>query len=149
MAKPLNHTPTPVATDTAHDELQDLLETLHTSGTLRVLNGLFGQFEDVSIIAAQQLDTPGGRNGLSNILLLLQLLGSLDADHVEDFLKATEQGLGAARERINGDAPSLLGLVGALKDEDVRRGLAALLTFLKVLGRSLHNGPNELQRKDH
>jgi hypothetical protein len=33
---------------TAHDEFNDLIETLHDSGTLRVLNGFFGRLGAVN-----------------------------------------------------------------------------------------------------
>lgn len=136
MAKPITYDPPPPPPiDTAADELADLLQTLHESGTLRALNGLFGQFEQVSEVIAKGLDSEGGRNGLSNLFQLVKFLGELDADHVEVFLKGTEKGLAAGRARLqHGEAPSLLGLFTLLRDEDTRRGLAAVLTLLQSLG---------------
>lgn len=138
MAQPLEYHPY-IRTDvSAQEELEDLLETLHESGVLRFLNGLAGQSAAVTEVAVQQIDTPEGRNAMTNGLALLRLLTDLDGDSTKTFVAATKEGLEAAQYSLKGEPPSLVGLVGTFRDPDVRRGLNALLTFLAGLGRHLN-----------
>jgi uncharacterized protein YjgD (DUF1641 family) len=144
MAQPLDfalpEAPPPVAEFGPADDLARLLETLHSSGTLRVLNGLFARFEAVSAVALAGLDTPEGRRGLANLLLLGKLLGSVDSDGLDRFVVALDRGLTAAGARLQekDDPPGTLSTLNRLRDPDVRRGLDAVLTLLGTLGRELH-----------
>ena len=65
MAQPLPYDPPPAPPGqdafTAADDLARLLETLHTSGTLRVLNGLLARFQDVMAVVLAGLDSDAGR----------------------------------------------------------------------------------------
>lgn len=125
---------------TAEDDLKRLLETLHTSGTLRVLNGLLGQFQGVMAVLLEGLNSDAGRNGLANVLILAKLLGRLDADGMDRFAAALDRGLAAAGERLDDkdDAPGTLTVLKKLRDPDVRRGLDAVLTLVGTLGAQLH-----------
>ena len=81
---------------TAADDLARLLETLHTSGTLRVLNGLVSQFQEVMAVVLDGLNTDEGRNGLANLLVLAKLLGRIDADGLDRFVAALDRALADA-----------------------------------------------------
>lgn len=147
MARPISYAPPPAPVeDTPHEALERLLQTLHESGTLRLLDGLVGQAQDVGAVLAGRLDTPGGRNALSTLLLLVQALGRLEPDHVQAFLTGTEKGLAAAHASFKTDPPGLLQLFGVLKHEDTRRGLHALLVLLQTLGNHLHDPRLPAQR---
>lgn len=125
----------------AADDLARLLETLHTSGTLRAVNGLLAQFQDVAAVALKGLNTDEGRTGLANLLTLAKLLGQIDADGLDRFVAALERALGAAGERLDeqDDAPGTLSVLGKLRQPEVRRGLDAALTLLGSLGSQLHD----------
>lgn len=146
MAQPLAYTPPPSPPGqdafTAADDLARLLETLHTSGTLRVLNGLVAQFSDVVAVVLKGLDTDAGRTGLANVMVLGKLLGHIDADGLDRFAVALERALSAAGERIahdpDDDAPGTFAVLKKLRDPEVRRGLDAALTLLGTLGAQLH-----------
>lgn len=144
MASPLEYTYPPGTpgqqTFTAEDDLARLLETLHTSGTLRALNGVLARFEDVTEVVLDGLDTDGGRNGLSNLLILAKLLGRIEADGMDRFVVALDRALEAAGHRITEeeDAPGVFGTLKKLRDPSVLRGLDAVLTFLGALGTQLH-----------
>ena len=131
-------------TFTAQDDLARLLETLHTSGTLRAVNGLVAQGQGVAAIALEHIDTPEGRNGLANALLLVKLLGQLDADGTARVLAAVDSGLEAAGERIASpeDPPSTLALLAKLRQPEVRRGLDAALALLGTVGAQLAAPPD-------
>ncbi len=144
MAQPLAYEPPPAPPGqdafTAADDLARLLDTLHQSGTLRLLNGLLAQIQDVSAVALGGLNTDEGRNGLANLLVLAKLLGRIDADGLDRFVAALDRGLADAAERLadTDDPPGTLSVLGQLRQPDVRRGLDAVLTLLGTLGRQLH-----------
>ena len=138
MAQPLKYIPEAQTEVTAQEELDHLIETLHEHGMLRTLDGLFGKFPEVMEVLVAQLDTPGGRNALSNLAALSMGLTALNPDHVNDFRLSTERSLGAARESLKDEPPGLLALFRQLNDPEVRRGLNALLVFLHTLGKDLH-----------
>lgn len=144
MAEPLKYTPTaPPTTETAHEELEDLIETLHESGTLRVLNGFFGQFDDVTEVALEQLTTPSGMQAVSNLAILMKGLTNVDPDHLETFQEGTQEGLEAARESLKEKPPGMFKLTRQFGDRDTRRGMHAALTLLQTLGRHLHENLDE------
>lgn len=145
MSAPLDYDypPGPPGQDafTAEDDLARLLETLHTSGTLRTLNGLLAQVQDVMAVVLAGLNTDEGRAGLANLLTLVKLLGKLDADGVDRFVVALDRALGAAGERLDetADSPGTLTLLRKLRQPEVRRGLDAALTLVGALGTQLHD----------
>ena len=147
MAQPLEYVPAQLpgeAAFTAADDLARLVETLHASGTLRVLNGLFGRLDAVAGVALGPLDTPEGRNGLANLVVLAKALGRIDPERLDGFMTALDRGLDAAGRRLDApdDPPGTLATLGKLRDRDVRRGLDAVLTLLGTLGAELHReGP--------
>ena len=124
---------------TPEDDVARLVRTLHDSGTLRAVNGLLAQFAEVNAVLLEQLDTEEGRNGLSNVLILLRGLGHVDSDGTDRFVKALTAGLGAAGERLkkNDDPPNMLKLAAKLREPEVRRGLDAMLTLVGTLGKEL------------
>lgn len=87
-----------------------------------------------------------------NVIDLLSLLSDAvdmsDDAMIQKLMKAYEEGVGAAwslgnaaryaqNQASNTPPPSLLGLVRAAGDEDVRRGLHFAIRFLGVLGRQM------------
>ncbi|OZC03955.1 DUF1641 domain-containing protein [Rubricoccus marinus] len=143
MASPITYDyppgPPGQQTFTAADDLARLLETLHTSGTLRTLNGLLAQLQDVMAVVLDGLNTDEGRNGIANLLVLAKLLGRIDADGLDRFVVALDRGLEAAGERLEekDDAPGSLTVLKKLRQPEVRRGLDAALTLLGTLGTQL------------
>ncbi len=145
MAQPIAYAPPPAPPGqdafTAEDDLRRLLDTLHESGTLRVLNGLLAEFQSVMAVVLAGLNSDEGRAGLANLLTLATLLGKLDADGLDRFVTALDRALDAAGERIDqtDDAPGSLSVLAKLRDPDVRRGLDATLTLVGTLGKQLHD----------
>lgn len=139
MAKPLTYTPLPVPQDTAQDDLERLLQTLHERGVLRLLNGLIGQSDGVLSVALGQLESKRGENALGTLTVLLKALTETDSDAAQAFLTGTQKGLAAAQESLTDEPPSRLALLGKLNDPEVRRGLYAALSLLEGLGRHLHD----------
>lgn len=140
MAQPIDYAPPPAPPGqdafTAEDDLARTLQVLHESGTLRILTGLLGRFEDVMGVVLEQLDTQEGRNLNSNVLILGKLLARIDSDGLDRFVTALTDGLDAAGETVSDPdgPPGFLGLTKRLHDDDVRRGLNAIITVLGSIG---------------
>jgi uncharacterized protein YjgD (DUF1641 family) len=147
MAAPLDYAyppgPDGPHTFTAADDLARLLETLHTSGVLRLANGLVARFQDVAAVALDGLATEEGHNALANVLLLGKALGAIDADGTARVVDALALALPAAAERLTAETepPGTVALLRRMREPDVRRGLDAALTLLGTLGARLSAPP--------
>ena len=148
MAQQLDYTPPsyPPGQDafTAQDDLNRLVETLHEAGALRAAHDFAARFQDVLGVFLPMLDTEEGRNAITNLLGLGKLLGRLDADGVKRFTEALAEALddtGARLEQKRGeDPPGFIALTKRLHEEEVRRGLDAVVTLLGSLGARLGEG---------
>ncbi len=140
MAEPLPFTPQAPPFDTKEEELAFLLETLHTSGTLRFLSGFFGKFSEVAGVALDRLNTEAGKNALANLGILLVALGKFDPNQVMDFAQGMAKGMNAAGQTVPEEPPGPLRLLGLLRRSDTRRAAHAMLVLLDALGAHLHPG---------
>lgn len=139
MAQAIKYEVPPAPTSTTkEDELDAFLEALHDSGTLRTLTAFFGCFEDVTEVFVEQLNTPGGRNAISNVALLASALSNLDSDRLSKLVHGMDEDLGAAVRSMENEPPTLLKLVRLLNDTETRRGLYAMLVLLQSVGRRVH-----------
>ena len=140
MAKAIQqpYKPSPPPLDTAQDNLNRLVETLHEEGILRILNSVIAQKNGVLEVALAQLDSQGGRNMVDNVMVLIKALTLADPDAAQAFLTGTQKGLAKAQESLKDDPPGAFSLVGKLSSPDVRRGLHAVLSLLEGLGQHLH-----------
>ena len=138
MAKPITLSPPPPdapdTTDAARDELDRLIVALHERGVLRLLNGLLAAGPSVSAIALDGLNSPGGQRAVRNAVVLGEAATKIDPAHLEALVQGVARGIETAGERLAQEPPSTISLAKALRDPDVRRGMNAMLGFLKALG---------------
>ena len=138
MAKPLVYVPQPVPVDTAQDEVQRLVETLHEHGVLRLVTNLVAESHGVAKVALDQLETPKGKNLVDNLAVLVNTLTQIEDGALDKLLTGVSKGVNAAAHSLDDKkAPGTFGLVRELNDPDVRRGLNAVLTLLATVGRHL------------
>lgn len=135
MAKPLVYVPQPVPVDTAGDEVQRLVETLHEHGVLRLLTNLVAESHGVAKVALDQLETPKGKNLVDNLSVLVNTLTQIEDGALDKLLTGVSKGVNAAAQGLDDKAPGTFGLLRELNDPDVRRGLNAVLTLLATVGR--------------
>jgi uncharacterized protein YjgD (DUF1641 family) len=138
MAKPIAYSPppsnTPDTTDDARDELDRLLVALHERGVLRLLNGLLAAGPSVSAVALDGLNSPGGQRAVRNATVLGEAATRIDPADLETLAQGVARGIETAGQRLAQEPPSTISLAKALRDPDVRRGMNAMLGFLKALG---------------
>lgn len=140
MAKAIQYKyePSPPPVDTAQDDLDRLVQTLHDEGILRILNSAISQKNGVLEVALDQLGSQGGRNLVDNVMVLVKTLTVTDPDGAQAFLDGTQKGLVKAQKSLRDDPPGIAALLAKLYDKEVRRGLYAVLSLLEGLGGHLH-----------
>jgi len=138
MAQQLQYCVPPAPFPTARDELNDLIETLHTSGTLRFLNGFFGRLGAVSDVALTELETPAGRHLLSALLFAGTLATKFSATDLERVGNAFLQSLPRARATLHDrEPPSTVDLLKMMHAPETRRALGAFLAVAESIGAAL------------
>jgi uncharacterized protein YjgD (DUF1641 family) len=124
----------PIAHADAVLSAYDLLQRLHDTGTLDVLRGALGAGDALVEHVVSLLTAPESVNALRNLILIGQVLGSMNPD----ILHAVVEGLPKVTAQTPGvEPPSLFALGRRATSPDARRGLAAAVSVMEVLGRGL------------
>jgi uncharacterized protein YjgD (DUF1641 family) len=112
----------------------DLLQRLHDTGTLDVLRGALGAGNVLVEHVVSLLTAPESVNAMRNLILMGKVLGSINPD----VLHAVVEGIPQATAQTTGaKPPSLFSLGRRIASPDARRGLAAAVGVMEVLGRGL------------
>lgn len=141
MAEPIKFRPPPAEVNGARDELEMLLSTLHKSGVLRTLTGLFGGLPAVTDVALEHVQSQGGKRLSGNLAVLATSLTRLEPHAVQRLVR----GLVKGSERIVTNAaarpPGFFRLLRRMHSEDARRGLQAVTILLESIGQALATEP--------
>src|SRR5262245_29347045 len=116
--------------------LLEVAQGLHDRGVLDLLRGALGSGDHLAEIAVDVVKTPEATRVLRNLVLLASALAAIDPEVLADVTRTVPDSL----ERSGaGDTqpPGAFTLLGRLRDEDVRRGLAAATGVLAAVGRVL------------
>jgi uncharacterized protein YjgD (DUF1641 family) len=105
----------------------DLLERLHETGLLDTANGLLSAGETVVSRAVDVVSSKQAVSALRVVLILSNLIETIDVDRIHAVLSPSE------------DKPASLWAIGKeAMGPDARRGMAAAVGLLKVLGAALN-----------
>lgn len=140
MAEPISYQPTPPQIGpSAREELEQLLETLHASGMLRLANDLAAGRQDIASIIFRGLNWQGSRNATQNVAALLMALGQIPPARFYKIATSLKDAVLAAADEppAEQDAPGVRGFYHALKDEETWRALAPLVQAVMALGEGL------------
>jgi uncharacterized protein YjgD (DUF1641 family) len=107
----------------AFDELIDVIGLLHEKGWLRTAKAFLASTDELLTIALDQLNTPGGKRLLRNLIHTGVLLSSVD---LPSAVKTAEE----ADKRT--DRPGMWTLLQTLRDPEV---IAAIRFFLNLAKR--------------
>lgn len=154
MAKAMHYeVPKPPKPDAAREELDQLLQTLHEAGVLRLANDVLKASPEVSKIVLEGLNKEESRNAVQNLSLLAMGLGRIPPERfavitsaVIDGLEGMEQ---AAARSERQSAPGLTGAFKLLHDQALWRGLYPLITAIKGFSRRLGERPEKPAAKRH
>ena len=131
----------------ARDELNDLIETLHRVGALRVANDLIGRLSNVSEVALDELNSNEGRNLIGIFLAAGELLTKLPPDIVNEGGQLVASSAKTARNALKAKPPGTFALLRLLHKPDTRRAIGALLLILHNIGAQVRLGSRESASK--
>jgi len=116
----------------------ELLEQMRQAGVLQLLRGTLSAGDDILERAAGAARSPEGSRALRNLLILGQMLSSVNPDLLQCIAVATAQTLGSERKPVI-EPPGLLALLGEFRQPELRRSVALINRFLMTLGTQLKN----------
>ncbi len=127
----------------ANEEFQRLLVLAHERGALRALNHLLEEPDAALGTAMDWATQPGNLAVVKHALLFYNTLQSIDPRAVQVLLSGLDGAADAATaSRDDGRILGFWGMLRALRDPDVNRGLRFLLRMAGGLGRGVGK-PNE------
>jgi uncharacterized protein YjgD (DUF1641 family) len=113
------------------------LQTLHDTNALDFLRGLMGAGDAVISQVADAATTPQATRAIRNLLILLNVLGSIDPDTLERMVRSVTP---AVIDRQTMPPPSMFKIARQLFSRDARRALATGVGLLQGIGRSMSKG---------
>lgn len=116
----------------------ELLEELHQAGALQKLRGTVGASDEILGHAVDAARSPEGTRALRNLLILGQILGSIDPDLLKCIAVAVGETLGSERKPVT-KPPGLIALLSEFRQPELRRSVALINRFLQTLGSQLKN----------
>ncbi len=116
----------------------ELLEQLRQAGILQLLRGTLSAGDEILERAAGAAQSPQGTRALRNLLILGQMLSSINPDLLECVAFATSKTLGSERKPVI-EPPGLFALLSEFRQPELRRSVALINRFLLTLGNQLKN----------
>jgi uncharacterized protein YjgD (DUF1641 family) len=129
----------PIAHADAVLSAYELLQQLHDTGTLDILRGALGAGDVLVEHVVSLVTAPEAVNALRNLILIGKVLGSINPDVLHAVVEGIPQAAGQAAGK---KPPSLFALGRRAASPDARRGLAAAVGVMEVLGRALAKEPS-------
>ena len=112
----------------------EFLKTLESQGMLDMIDASLKQKEEILTNVVTEADKEQYTGIFENAGALLFLIGKLDVGEIESFTSKLNNGLKNANETDPDETTSLMGLIRALKDPEINRGIVTMMNFLKGLG---------------
>ncbi len=114
----------------------EVLQGLHDSGALDLARAALASRDQLLDIAVSAANSPGALRAIRNLLLLTNMLGSIDPEVLKILTTAAPKIL---QQMIR--QPERPGVWALIKDflwnQDFRHGMAAVNTVIEVFGKSL------------
>ncbi|MGO9323682.1 MAG: hypothetical protein ACLP07_03910 [Terracidiphilus sp.] len=122
-------------------ESYELLEQLHQAGILQLMRGTLSADDEILERAVGAARSPQGSRALRNLLIIGQMLSSINPDLLECVAVAAGQTLGSERKPVI-EPPGLFALLSEFRQPELRRSVALINRFLLTLGNQLKNVPS-------
>ena len=119
-------------------ETLDLLQELHNSGILDVINSLVKTKEEVAKIAVGQMTREPVTNMINNAMAAGGVLTQMDPEMTKKLMGSVAKGLERAEQGLQSNSTTgMLDIMKALKDPDMNRAITFGLNLLKGIGEEL------------
>jgi len=119
----------------------ELLEQLHQAGILQLMRGTLSAGDEILERAVGAARSPQGSRALRNLLIIGQMLSSINPDLLECVAVAAGQTLGSERKPVI-EPLGLFALLSEFRQPELRRSVALINRFLLTLGNQLKNVPS-------
>lgn len=119
----------------------ELLEQLHQTGILQLLRGTLSAGDEILERTVGAARSPQGIRALRNLLIIGQMLSSINPDLLECVAVAAGQTLGSERKPVI-EPPGLFALLSEFRQPELRRSVALINRFLLTLGNQLKSVPS-------
>ena len=140
MAERISHDVTPPRIDPdAHEELEQLLQTLHKHGVLRLANDVVAANTQIASVVVDGLGKESTLNAIQNLSVLGMLLADIPPERFYRVAFALKAGLEAVDQHQPEDegAPGISGAYRMLQDEKLWHAVTPLVEGLKVFAERL------------
>lgn len=114
----------------------ELLEELHKNGTLDLLRGAAGASGEIVKNVTELVASPESVRAMRNLLVMAQLLASIDPDTLHGVIGALQFATEPRDERQK--PPSIFRILRRLNSEDSRYALDALTSVMEGVGHGLN-----------
>src|SRR5699024_1272876 len=113
----------------------EFLKTLESQGMLDMMNASLKQKEDIIRNVVTDANKEQYTGSMEKDGSLLFLIDKLDVGEIESFTSKLNNGLKNANQTDPDETTSIMGLMRALKDPEINRGIVTMMNFLKGLGK--------------
>lgn len=116
--------------------LYKLLSQAQDHGVLDAVRGAIVAGDAITAKLAEYANTPEAIRAIRNLISLGLLVGQLDPETLQSLTKGVEQSTSAKNPDMR-KPPSMFAILRRLFSEDARRGMAAGVSILSNVGRTL------------
>jgi uncharacterized protein YjgD (DUF1641 family) len=116
----------------------DILKEMENSGLLNIIRGVMKNRTSLGSLGMEFINVANIPSMLKNLIMASQFLGRLKPEDTEKLINSLDNGLKRAMQKHD-ESISLLGLMGLLRDPNVRTTLSTGLHFLKGMGQSMNS----------
>lgn len=121
--------------------LWELLEAAHEKQLIETARGAIAAGDTILGKLAEAAANPGAIKGLRNLILIGEMLGSLDPEALHRVVKSLPNALHETQAQAAQEPPSLWQIFRRLRSADARRALGMLAGMAAALGAAI--GPRK------
>lgn len=125
----------------AGDELEQLLQTLHEHGVLRLANDIVAANTEIARVIVAGMSKEGSMRAIQNLSILLMALSRIEPAQFYKLVFALKDACGAAESHSDvrgaSEAPGLIGAFKMLYDQKLWRALSVAIDGLEHFAEQL------------
>ncbi|MDR7316465.1 DUF1641 domain-containing protein [Brevibacillus nitrificans] len=117
--------------------LLDIVKELQAIGVLDILQGALKNRHEIGVIAVSQFNKPGMHHIMKNGMNLMQFMGKLPPDKLQNILNAVDSGIDRLTDTENEKPMGLFGMSKAMMEPNVILALGSMINFLRGMGEGM------------
>jgi uncharacterized protein YjgD (DUF1641 family) len=114
----------------------ELLQDLRDAHVFEVLHGVLKKGDKIVELAVDAVKEPEAIRGLTNLIILGKMLGSIDPALLHGIAAAVQETIETTHQQ-DAEPPGFFALLRQLRHKETRRALGLMTRFLSSLGRHL------------